>query len=134
MDGMNSTDSSCGVLTELNANIKALSGMKYDCDKPDMSLLSPVALTELAKVLSFGKAKYAAHNWRGGISTSRLLAATLRHVLAYLGGENKDPETGLSHIAHAMCCCMFIIELAVTSEDCDDRYVQPSRRSTDSQE
>lgn len=105
-------------------------GVKHDQDKPDMSLFSPIALTELAKVLSFGKLKYAAHNWRGGISTSRLLAATLRHTLAYLGGQDKDPETGLSHMAHAMCCCMFLLELAITHPQLDDRYGKMYEDST----
>lgn len=100
-------------------------GIKFDTDKPDMSLLSTLAITELAKVLSFGKVKYAAHNWRKGITTSRLIAAMLRHIFAYLGGENKDPETGLSHMAHAMCCCMFILELAVIRPELDDRFVDP---------
>lgn len=98
-------------------------GLKYDSDKPDMSLLSSVAIEELAKVLSFGKEKYAAHNWRKGISTSRLVGAALRHLFSYLKGESVDPETGLSHVAHAMCCCMFIIELNLTHPKLDDRHV-----------
>jgi hypothetical protein len=97
-------------------------GLKYDSDKPDYSLLSSVAIDELAKVLTFGKVKYSAHNWRKGITASRLLAAALRHVFSYLRGETYDPETGLSHMAHAMCCCMFIIELKITSPEFDDRF------------
>lgn len=100
-----------------------IGGMKFDTDKPDMSLLSSIAIEELAKVLSFGKVKYAAHNWRKGITTSRLIGACLRHIFSYLRGESKDSETGLSHIAHAMCCCMFIIELNVTHPQLDDRHV-----------
>jgi hypothetical protein len=98
-------------------------GLKYDTDKPDMSLLSSIAILELTRVLDFGKRKYSSHNWRNGISTSRLLAAMLRHVFSYLCGETYDPETGLSHIAHAMCCCMFILELKVTKPELDDRFV-----------
>lgn len=101
----------------------ASAGVKYDQDKPDMSLLSSIAITELTAVLDFGKRKYAAHNWRKGISTTRLLGAALRHIFAYLRGETNDPETGLSHIAHAMCCCMFILELKVTHPQLDDRFV-----------
>lgn len=97
-------------------------GMKYDSDKPDMSLLSSVAIDELSKVLSFGKKKYAAHNWRKGITTSRLVAAALRHTFLFLKGETYDPETGLHHMAHTMCCCMFIIELNVTHKHLDDRF------------
>lgn len=101
----------------------SLSGVKYDSDKPNMSLLSSIAITELTKVLDFGAKKYSSHNWRKGISSTRLIAAALRHLFAYLGGETCDPETGLNHVAHAMCCCMFLLELVVTHPKLDDRFV-----------
>ena len=96
-------------------------GLKYDSDKPRMDLLDPHAIEQLAKVLTFGASKYAAHNWRKGLHKSRLIAAALRHLFAYLGGQDKDPETGLSHVAHAMCCCMFLLGLEHRPE-LDDRW------------
>lgn len=96
-------------------------GVKFDQGKPRMDLLDPHAMEQLAKVLTFGANKYAAHNWRKGLSKSRLLAAALRHLFAYLGGQDNDPETGLSHAAHAMCCCMFILGLE-HRPDLDDRF------------
>lgn len=101
-------------------------GSKYDDEKPDMALLSSIALEEVAKVMTFGKKKYAAHNWRKGIVYSRLLAAALRHVFAFLRGEDKDPESGLSHLAHAMCCLMFCLEFTITKPSLDDRYKEPN--------
>lgn len=95
-------------------------GQKFDQDKPRMDLLDAYAVEQLAQVLSFGAQKYAAHNWRGGIAKSRLIAAALRHLFAYLGGQDTDPETGLSHAAHAMCCCMFLLGLE-HRRDLDDR-------------
>lgn len=85
-------------------------GQKLDSDKPDMSLLSPIALVLLTKVLDFGAKKYAKHNWRKGISEDRLVAASLRHITAILGGEVCDRETGLPHAAHLMCEAMFLCE------------------------
>lgn len=96
-------------------------GTKHDQDKPRMDLLDPHAIEVLAQVLTFGAKKYEAHNWRKGISKGRLLAAALRHLFAYLGGQDKDPETGLSHVGHAMCCCMFLLGLE-NRMDLDDRY------------
>ena len=78
--------------------------------KPDLSLLSPIALTLLGRVLTFGASKYSPNNWRKGIDQSRLVAALLRHVFAHMAGIEEDEETHLPHIAHAMCCCMFILE------------------------
>lgn len=99
----------------------AKGGVKYDADKARMDLLDSYAIEQLAHVLGFGAKKYAAHNWRGGIAKSRLIAAALRHLFAYLRGEDKDPETGLSHAAHAMCCCMFLLGLEHRTE-LDDRW------------
>lgn len=97
-------------------------GIKHDQDKADMSLLSNTALLKVAQVMTFGKKKYSAHNWRGGFIWSRPLAASLRHVFAYLGGEDKDPETGISHLAHAVCCLMFVLEFEDTHKELDDRF------------
>jgi len=100
-------------------------GVKFDAGKARMDLLDPYAVEQLSHVLAFGAQKYAAHNWRMGISKGRLIAAALRHLFAYLGGQDKDDETGLSHVAHAMCCCMFILGLEHRS-DLDDRYKEVS--------
>jgi len=96
-------------------------GVKHDADKPRMDLLDAYAIEQLSHVLTFGAKKYDAHNWRKGIAKGRLIAAALRHLFAYLRGEDKDPETGLSHAAHAMCCCMFLIGLEHRA-DLDDRW------------
>lgn len=94
-----------------------------------MELLSALALTELAKVLTFGAKKYGDHNWRGGIVFSRLIGACFRHLYAYLSGERKDPETGLSHLAHAMACIMFMLEFEATKPSLDDLYKPSSDAS-----
>lgn len=95
---------------------------KFDTDKVRMDLLSPIALAEIAKAFTVGEKKYGEHNWRSGFKWSRLLGALLRHTIAFMGGEDKDPETGLSHMAHAGATVMFILEHEVTHKDKDDRY------------
>ena len=97
-------------------------GLKYDNDKPRMDLLDFDALEGLAKVLTFGANKYAAHNWRKGISYSRLTAAMLRHLGALQRGEDVDPESGLPHIDHLGCCWMFLSNMTKTRPDLDDRF------------
>ncbi len=116
-----------GVIIEKASSIVMPTGIKHDQDKPDMSLLSPIAMVKIAQVMTFGKNKYTAHNWRGGFFWSRPLAAALRHIFAYLGGEDKDPETGFSHLAHAACCLMFLLEFEETHKDLDDRHA-PSKK------
>lgn len=83
---------------------------KHDSEKPRFDLAPPLAQLEYVKVLTFGAQKYAPDNWRDVDDLARYVAAALRHVNAYQRGEQRDPETGLHHLAHAMCCCAFIIE------------------------
>lgn len=101
-------------------------GVKFDADKPRMDLLSPVALEEIAKVMTFGAKKYGDNNWRKGLAWSRVLGAALRHIFAFIRGEDVDRETGFSHLSHASCCLMFLLEYESTRREFDDRY----RRNT----
>ena len=98
------------------------SALKFDGDKLPVNLLSTEALNQTAAVLKFGADKYHAHNWRDGFAWSRPLAAAMRHIMAFNDGEDKDPESGLSHLAHAACCIMFLLEFEKTHPELDDRY------------
>ena len=97
-------------------------GIKFDQNKTEYHYLSPIALEKLCQVLTFGAKKYEAHNWRKGFKWSRLISACFRHLYAWMSGETYDKETGLSHLAHAMCCIMFLLEFEDTHKELDDRY------------
>lgn len=100
----------------------AAGGLKYNAGKPKLSLVDSEALTELGEVLTFGAQKYASHNWRKGIPLSQILDALMRHVAAYNRGEDVDPESGRSHMAHAMCNAMFALWMQKHRPDLDDRF------------
>lgn len=100
-------------------------GLKYDSEKIPLDLLSSEALLGIAQVLAQGAKKYGRHNWRNGLHYSRLIAAALRHLLAFNAGEDLDPETKLSHLCHAGACVMFLIEQLKTHPELDDRYKVP---------
>lgn len=92
-------------------------GKKYDSGKPDWSLLPFKAVSETVEVLTFGANKYGPDNWRiVPNAKKRYLAAAFRHIVAYATGEKKDSESGLSHLSHALCCLMFILELEKTDD------------------
>lgn len=99
--------------------------VKHDAGKPRYDLLSALAVEGQAKVLGFGVAKYAAHNWRKGLEWSRLIRSALGHILAFMRGEDLDPESGLPHLDHAQCCLMFLSEYQKTGTGTDDRWVAP---------
>lgn len=98
------------------------SGLKFDFDKPRMDLIDPLFLEDVAKVLSFGAYKYAAHNWRKGLEASRLIAAAYRHLNAINKGEDIDQESGLPHTAHLGCCVMMLHWMLTYRPDKDDRW------------
>lgn len=107
---------------QINKDYSTAKAIKHDQSKLPMHLLSTTALEEVAKVLQFGAEKYEAHNWRKGFVWSRTISAAMRHILAFNSGEDRDPESGLSHVAHAMCCLMFLLEFEKTRPELDDRY------------
>ena len=87
-------------------------GIKYDSAKPRMNLLPPKAIIEVSKVLTFGAEKYDAENWRKlDDLQNRYTAGALRHIFAHMDGEQLDPETNLSHLAHALCWLLFKLEI-----------------------
>jgi hypothetical protein len=86
-------------------------GRKFDGGKLEYGLVPPLALKSLAEVLTFGAQKYERDNWqRVPDSKRRYFDALQRHVWAWKEGEKFDTESGLHHLAHAMCCLMFLYE------------------------
>jgi hypothetical protein len=86
-------------------------GVKFDSAKPDYSLIPPNALDDVAKVLTYGAKKYDRENWRKlDDLDNRYFAAAQRHIWAVKKGEPNDPETGISHLAHAIASLMFLVE------------------------
>jgi hypothetical protein len=124
----NATNCPCPTCTsgDIPASAPQTEGRKDDSDKPRMDLLPAYALGEIAKVLTFGAKKYAPNNWAKGIAFSRLNGALLRHMGAWAAGEDKDQESGLSHLAHAGCCILFLIWMNKFRADLDDRFKDPA--------
>lgn len=86
-------------------------GKKNDSAKLRYDLLPVEALREVVRVLTFGAGKYSDNNWRFVTPSSRYVAAAMRHGEAYRGGEMLDDETGAHHLAHQVCCDLFLIQL-----------------------
>lgn len=92
-------------------------GRKSDSDKPNWNLMPWHALSEVQRVMDYGARKYAENNWMYvKRPRPRYLAAMLRHVVAYAKGETVDAESGIHHLAHAVCCALFIIHFELENE------------------
>lgn len=96
--------------------------VKHDQDKPRTDLLPPLALLEVAEVFGYGAKKYASYNYMLGMNYSRLIGAALRHLFAFIAGEDTDIETSKSHLAHCVCCILMLMENVRLHKDRDDRY------------
>lgn len=85
--------------------------IKFDTGKADWALVPWDSIEEIVKVLEFGKTKYAAWNWSTGegFTYTRVFNSSMRHLLAWVRGQDNDPETGLSHIAHLGCNVLFLM-------------------------
>jgi len=97
-------------LQELNMNGQETKdgGKKFDEKKPRWELLPYDAIKGVAEVLTDGARKYDARNWELGIAYGRVFGALQRHLSAWWQGENNDPESGRSHLDHALCELMFL--------------------------
>jgi hypothetical protein len=100
-------------------------GTKFDQGKPPLSLIPRKALELEANVFSFGAKKYGRDNYKAGMAWTRVIDAALRHVNAFADGEDTDPESGLTHLAHAKCCLSMLIYYTENCQDKDDRYKKP---------
>lgn len=65
-----------------------------------LGTIDPIALLHLGEVSGFGAQKYDAFNYLKGYDWRLTVDAALRHLLAFWGGEDRDPESGLLHPAH----------------------------------
>ena len=94
---------------------------KNDSGKDPWHLLPFDALLVVVQVLRHGAATYGDRNWETGLDYSRCFSAAMRHLTAWWAGEDNDPETGLSHLAHAACCLLFLLAYRTRGTGHDNR-------------
>ena len=91
----------------------------------ELASIDPLALLTLAEVAGFGARKYAAFNYLKGYDWSLNANAALRHLLAFLNGEDLDPESGLPHTAHFAWHGLALTSFLQRGLGTDDRFKQP---------
>ena len=101
-------------------------GLKYDSGKNLWNLLPMGQIEKIVEILTFGANKYTANSWQqveNGVE--RYYAALLRHIVDWRKGENIDPESQKTHLAHAACNILFLMYL--TEED--SAFDQPALKT-----
>lgn len=95
---------------------------KFDKDK--RRNLAPIRAVNLMNdVFTYGAEKYSPGNWHQGegFDWDRLDDALERHLNAWRLGEDIDPESGLHHLGHAMCCLAMMTEHSQANIGSDTR-------------
>lgn len=102
-----------GLLEPVRCPCSDADARKANRGKPSgFRLIPPAALVELAAVYAYGAQKYAPDSWRGvPNATEAYEEAFWRHFLAWKAGEERDAESKLRHLAHALWNVVALVEL-----------------------
>lgn len=100
-----------------------LVGLRHNTGKPrlDLNSLGIEVQKGEAAVWEYGLKKYSLGNWLKGMSWQESAASLCRHLDAFLNGQDLDPETGLPHVDHLICCAKIMSNSFHTRKDLDDR-------------
>lgn len=95
---------------------------QFGLRKPQLHLIPPSAMIEEAMVFRSGAEKYGPANWREEpVSASTYMSATLRHLMQWWDGEDLDPESRFSHLAHARSNTAILLDANASGTLIDDR-------------
>lgn len=94
----------------INLSTGKVLGRKYDSNKPRYSLLPENTVLNVVQVLEYGAVKYEPGNWKHvPDARTRYYDAAMRHIDDWWNGSEIDEESSLPHLAHAICCLLFLL-------------------------
>lgn len=109
------------LLPEMPQNEQKHKDLRFNTGKPRLDLIPQQPLVHVANVLTRNIPKYGLRNWENGLSWTETSGSAMRHLAAYLSGEDFDAETGEYHLAHAATNILFLLEFYKTYPQGDDR-------------
>lgn len=92
-------------------------------EKIPFAALPWAVIAEAALSMGEGAIKYGSHNWRssGGVEAMTYIAAAQRHLIAYILGEDIDPDSGLPHMTKAITSLMVLRDAQINGVCLDNR-------------
>lgn len=94
----------------------------YGDKKVPLHLVPGAASAYIAMGLKEGARKYGAFNWREtDVEVMTYVGATLRHLAAFVDGEDTDAESGNPHLAHAMASLAILVDALEAEGVIDNR-------------
>lgn len=92
-----------------------------DAGKVPLDSLPFEAVCHVGRVIRYGEKKYGMDNWAKGMAWRKLLGSTLRHIVAWAMGEDRDEESGEYHLAHACTDILFLLTYQLEGRGTDNR-------------
>lgn len=77
-------------------------GLRYNTGKAPIHLIPPEVIEAHAEHYRKGAEKYEPRNWERGMDWSKCYDSLMRHSLAWMRGEDIDPENGSHHMVAVM--------------------------------
>lgn len=100
-----------------------------DKGKPPLALLPWAGLNEVSMVQSYGNEKYGDYyNYRKGMEINRHLSCAMRHIQKFIDGEDLDTESKRSHLAHAACRLLYVLQNQHDGTAIDDRFKKENKQ------
>lgn len=100
-------------------------GTKYDSEKAPLHMVPEEGIIGAAEAFGYGAKKYERFNYKKGIEYTRITDSLRRHTLAFLNGEDIDPESGLHHTKCILANAHMLEFMRVRRPEMDDRYKEP---------
>ena len=101
--------------------------------KVPLGLVPTVLMAEVAGVLKHGADKYGIRNWRvEPIDAETYVHAMLRHLTAWADGEDIDPDSGKTHLAHIAASCALVMDAKEYGKFIDNRGRAETTKEDDS--
>lgn len=90
--------------------------------KPPMHCVPPIGLVHLGLAMENGMNKYGLMNWREKkVRATVYYDAMMRHLMAWIDGEEMAADSKVKHLAHVMACCAILLDAEYQGNLVDDR-------------
>ena len=103
---------------------------KWSSKKLPVGLINPLVTLEEAHLMRIGAYKYGEFNYVGStVFAMTYVHAMERHLKLWAGGEDNDPDSGVSHLAAIRASCAILRTQQINGDMIDDRPEQGDVRA-----
>lgn len=111
--------------------MKKKTALRFNKSKPRLHLIPEEALFAMAAGFMAGEDKgYPKFNYRKGLSWLETTDSLRRHLLAFLMGEDLDPETKIPHVQLILTNAAMLEYNRIHHKHLDDRFTPDKYKNT----